>query len=243
MEAEGLASTAHEKTYADSVQAMLLRQNRWINWKSIHTVEHNGTEVQVDGRITEIGLYNTLLSGLYIQPFLLPFDLSISGPYAYQRHRYEVTWNANNTLVDDGWVLQNTVDKMIVAQGLPWQVSTVGWGSPTIFNFSPLGPPTKEDYVSYKKEWKYHSDTDLLSKTIGIDGTNATFTRDLFDGPDLISSSFPHLASSNYAANNPINNIDYQELAPVKANGGPGYPYAHQQFKARVEGIARSISD
>ena len=194
MQSEGLATTGQEVTYADSIQAKLLRQNRWIPWKTIQTVERNSTVHIVDGSIQEMGLYNPLSNGIYLNPivynsYLNTASTPAAGPYPYEPHRREVTWNAANTKVDNGWISQSTIGKYDLTIGYPEEISHTGWSSPIELEFSSTGKITEEKYESYIKNWAYHTNTDLLSSVTNIDKTSSTYTWDQYQRPIGITTN------------------------------------------------------
>ncbi|PHN01895.1 DUF6443 domain-containing protein [Flavilitoribacter nigricans] len=130
------------------------------------------TRVMVDGIITD-GVKNDFS---YFDGSGLPTTTQQSNPpLLHQLSRYEVTWNQSGTIIDNGWVLQNTIDEY-EADGLIRKHTKEGWQSET-YEWD-NGQLVKKTFDNFDWEYRYYDNSRLISGITHLDGQIDSFVYD-----------------------------------------------------------------
>jgi len=106
------------------------------------------------------------------------FSSSIYYPKTFER--YEVTWDENEALDDDGWQNQHVIESYNTNAGKPTSIKVDGWDDSIIYTWTPTGNLNTKTFKDFVTDYNYHSDTDFLSEIIEPDGQKTTFTFDNF---------------------------------------------------------------
>lgn len=161
-------------------------------------------------------------------------------PLLHEVQRYEVTWNAGGTLVDDGWVLLGTVDEY-ESDGLIRQYTKDGW-LPEAYEWVD-GLLTKKTYDDFEWEYTYYENSKLISTMTDIDGQLDSFKYDglqrlsqIIDRDGAVNTYFTYQYKD---VNNPHNFVKQE----VVFDATPGSELTNRITIQYMDGLGRPIQN
>ena len=97
-------------------------------------------------------------------------------PLLHEFAKREVTWNAFNKRVDNGWQVQATIDEYDPIAWLPKKITQRGWPSET-YTWTD-GLVTQKSYENYTWSYTYEPNSRLLSSMTDMDGQVTNYNYD-----------------------------------------------------------------
>jgi len=146
--------------------------------------------IQVDGSEAIYDWFN-LSSGL--RENLSPFSF----PRIYKQNRFELTWDANGSLVPGVWKNVVQYDKYDPSTGLIKELLVPSW-SPITLGYNSSGDMISWNFINYNKIFSYYSGTHLLESKTAIDGTKVDY---FYDKLMRFESSLHNCNQVEYAYN------------------------------------------
>jgi len=139
-------------------------------WKIEQFVQPSGgTEIQTGGSQTIWSFFNNQGDSIN----------TVSNHFYPRRFEdYEMTFNISEIAQTGDWVNQGHIEKYEISRGKPKELFIDGWANPQTFVWSNTGRIKEDNFISYKKEYIYFNNSDLVKNIINIDGTSSTFTYD-----------------------------------------------------------------